>query len=105
MTDKKKMQDIRIWQRMGQELCALDDLLGRILCDPDYQAVMGKKTWNRLYKAIDVVNHIRSDAEERMARNVPNWSTRVFYPVTTDERESADAAVAAFRKEIKKGCI
>ena len=97
MTSKKKMQDPLIWQRMGRELAALHDLMCDIYCDPDYQAVMDKKTWSGLTAAINRLDAVRSDAEDRMSRYVPEWSPRIFYP---HDREVTDAAGKAFREKI-----
>lgn len=97
MTDKEKMQDPLIWRRMGLELAALHDLMTGILCDPEYNAVMDKKTWSGLAAAINRLDAVRSDAEDRMSRYVPEWSPRIFYP---RDRKATNAAGEAFRQKI-----
>ena len=98
MTDKKKKQDKRIWERMGRELAALHDLILAIQCDPEYQAVMDRKTWDRLDKLTYHLDVVRGPAENRMAKYVPDWSTRTFYPV---DRDAMNAAIAEFRQKMK----
>lgn len=99
MTDKRKMQDKRIWQRMGLELAALRELIVEIQCDREYNAVMDVVTWDRLDKLTYHLDVVRSRAEDRMARYVPNWTTRTFYPI---DRKDTTAAGDAFRQRIKE---
>ena len=97
--DKKKAKDPQIWKRLGLELAALHDLIVEIQCDKDYASVMDSKTWDRLYKLTYHLDIVRSCAEERMAKNLPDWSTRTFYPV---DRSRTTVAGEAFREEIKR---
>ena len=48
--EKAKQKNSYIWKRMGLELAALDTLIVRIQCDPDYCDVMDKQTLRRLYR-------------------------------------------------------
>lgn len=98
--DKAKLSDMRIWGRMGKELAALDELIGRIYTDQEYWKVMDCKTWDRLNKIGHHLDVLRAEAEGRMARFVPNWTTQTFYP---HDRGALVAAVAAFRDSMKKG--
>lgn len=70
----------QVWKKMGRELAVLDALIQQIQADPDYCDVMDVKTWDRLTKMHHQLDVIRGDAESRMARFVPDWSTRTFYP-------------------------
>ena len=88
-----------IWKRMGLELAALDTLIARIQCDPDYCDVMDKRTWRRFYRLTEHLNILRSEAENRMARFVPEWSTDTFYPV---DREKMNAAISNFRELLRQ---
>ena len=97
--DKKKAKDPQIWKRLGLELAALHDLIVEIQCDKDYASVMDSKTWDRLYKLTYHLDIVRSCAEERMAKNLSDWSTRTFYPV---DRSRTTVAGEAFREEIKR---
>ena len=97
--DKKKAKDPQIWKRLGLELAALHDLIVEIQCDKDYASVMDSKTWDRLYKLTYHLDIVRSCAEERMAKNLLDWSTRTFYPV---DRSRTTVAGEAFREEIKR---
>ena len=97
MADKKKMQDPLIWQRMGWELAALHDLMCNIYCDPDYQAVMDKRSFNGLRTAIERLDDVRNNAEIRMARYAPEWSPKTFFP---RDRAVTDAAGRLFRQKI-----
>ena len=94
-----KVKDKSVWVRLGQELTALDELLAEIKCDPGYQSVMDRKTWDRLDKLTYHLNVVRGDAESRMAKNVPDWSERTFYPV---DREGIKVAVESFRQKMKE---
>lgn len=99
MTYKEKKEDKRIWERMGRELAALHDLILYIIVDPDYQGVMDRKTWDRLNKLEYYLNIVRGDAENRMARFIPDWTTQTFYPV---DRTNLNAAIKAFRDKMKE---
>lgn len=94
-----KTQDKQIWVRMGHDLVALRELIGDILTDPDYQAVMDKTTWGKLMQAQGRVDRLRSEAENRMARFLPGEEKHVFYPV---DKTAIYAAVAEFRTMIKE---
>lgn len=100
MTDKAKKQDLQIWTRMGRELAALHDLIVHIICDPDYNDVMDKRTWGRLNGLTYHLDTVRSRAEDRMARYVPDWSTRTFYP---RDRGDLEAAIQDFRQKMDNG--
>lgn len=93
-----KKQDGRIWQRMGQELAALHDLILAISCDSDYCAVMDKKTWDKLDSLADRLDIVRSYAEDRMSKHIPDWTTRTFCPV--DRTEIYDA-INEFRRHFE----
>lgn len=97
--DKKKLEDRRIWERMGRELAALDELIVKIRCDPEYLAVMDSKTWDRLDKLCYHLDLIRGEAENRMARFVPDWATTTFYP---HDRKDIEAAITTFRNSVKE---
>lgn len=101
MVDKKKMQDRRIWERMGQELTALRELIGDILADPEYQAVMDNATWFKLLRAQNHVDIVRSKAESRAEQFHSRWvrDNHVFYPVG---RSAIWAAIAAFRDSMRE---
>nr|WP_325301981.1 hypothetical protein [uncultured Dysosmobacter sp.] len=109
--DKQKMKNPRIWQRMAGELAALDTLASKILCDQDYNEVMDKRTWDRLFRVIHEVSEIRSRAEDRAAKH---GQMVFFYGSTLDKarkiivdcRESlrveAEERTVKFMKEEKK---
>lgn len=101
MVDKKKMQDKRIWERMGRELTALRELISDILADTEYQDVMDNATWLKLLRAQNHVDIIRSKAESRAERLHSRWilDNHVFYPV---DRTTIWAAIAAFRDSMRK---
>ena len=94
-----KTQDKQIWVRMSLDLVALRELIGDILTDPDYQAVMDKITWGKLMQAQGRVDRLRSEAENRMARFLPGEEMHVFYPV---DKTAIYVAVAEFRAMIKE---
>lgn len=96
----KQLQDKRIWERIGWELFALHLFISAIHVDPEYQSVMVCKIWDRFFKMTDHLIQIRGNAESRMARFVPDWSARIFYPIDT---EALEAAVAEFRRKLKEG--
>lgn len=98
-TDKKKLEDKRIWERMGRELAALDELIVKIRCDPEYLAVMDSKTWDRLDKLCYHLDLIRGGAENRMVRFVPNWTTTTFFLY---DREDIESVVQVFRNSMKE---
>lgn len=97
--DKKKLEDRRIWERMGRELAALDELIVKIRCDPEYLAVMDSKTWDWLDKLCYHLDLIRGYAESRMARFIPDRSTTTFFPY---DREDIESVVQVFRNSMKE---
>ena len=97
-----KIQDKCIWECMGRELAALRTLIGEIQTDPDYQAAMDCKSWDRLGKMVYYLDNVRSWAENRMARAIPDWSTQTFYPI---DRKEINTAVLEFRKKMKGDLI
>jgi len=99
MNDNEKKRDKKIWQRMGLELATLHDLIVTIRVDKDYQAVMDVKTWDKLGKLNHYLDIVRSDAEERMAQFVPDWSKYMFYP---RERTVLHNAIETFRNQIER---
>lgn len=92
-------EDKRIWERMGRELAALHDLICHIRTDPEYQAIMDRKTWDRLKKLTYHLCLVREEAENRMARFIPGWSATTFFP---RDRENLEAAITAFRNSMKE---
>lgn len=64
--DRKKMKAPRVWLRMAGELAALETLTSKILCDREYNEVMDKRTWDRLFKVIHEINEVRSRADTRV---------------------------------------
>lgn len=89
----------QIWDRMGWELAVLSALICSIGSDMEYQSVMVCKTWDRLTKMFYDLGIIRSQAEDRMAKFVPDWSVRTFYPINSGD---INAAVAEFRRKLKE---
>ena len=98
--DMKKMQDKRIWERMGRELVALNNLICHISTDREYAAVMDCQTWDRFDKMLYHLIQIRGKAEDRMARYIPDWDTQIFYP---RDQEDLEAAIMVFRNSMKEG--
>ena len=98
MTKKEQARDKRIWNRMGRELAALHDLIVKIQCDREYQSVMDRKTWDKLRKLTWYLDQVRSSAEDRMSRYVPDWSTQTFYP---SDRGELHAANNEFRRKME----
>lgn len=94
-----KKQDKRIWARMGRELAALRDLIGRIGTDPEYLSVMTCKEWKKLGYAQARIDKLRSEAENRMAQFIPGWNTDTFYPL---DRQDLEEAVNEFRDRMKE---
>lgn len=97
MPDKTKMQDKRIWERMGRELAALRDLIGCIITEPEYQAVMDRQTWNKLCIAQERVDTVRGKAEDRMRAAIPGLHLDTFYP---RNRKVLELSIAGFRAEV-----
>lgn len=94
MNDKQQ-----IFERMGRELAALRDLIGRIGTDPEYLSVMTCAKWKKLGRAQTHIDELRSEAESRMARVIPGWTTGVFYP---RDRRDLEEAIIEFRDKMKE---
>lgn len=99
MTDKNKTKEQEIFERMGRELAALRDLIGHIITDPEYNAVMTRKTCDKLCAAQSRVDAVRSEAETRMTKYIPGWHTETFYPT---DRRALGAAIEEFRERMKE---
>ena len=78
----------KTFRRMGLELGVLRDLAIEILCDSSYQRLMTKQIWGSLGKACDLVDRVRSRAEDRMFSKYGIEDLLVFYP--TNHRLRAD---------------
>ena len=100
MTVRKKENDKRIWKRMGYELALLEGWINAIVCDPDYNEVMDKKTWGRWYGIISRISTMRSECECRMASKINDWSTDIFYPEVYD-CTVIDKMVQPLRQKVK----
>lgn len=98
MTDKKKVHDSRVWQRMGLELVLLDALISEIHVDKEFCAVMDMKTWDRLFKVSNHVKMLRAECESRMAKYIPDWDTKTFYP---NDRTLINEILESVRQELK----
>lgn len=83
--NQRALEDKRIWARMGRELAALNELIGQAYTDKQYGKVMDCKTWDRLSKIDHHLNMLRAEAESRMARFIPDWSTTTFYPYDRED--------------------
>lgn len=94
-----KKQDKRIWTRMGRELAALCELIDDIIVDLEYNAVMDRKTWDRLDKLVYHLNIVRGEADSRMARFIPDWTGNEFYP---QDRQDLEEAIDKFRDRMKE---
>lgn len=88
----------QIFERMGRELAALRDLIGHIITDPKYQAIMTCRAWGGLCAAQARVDSFRSDAESRMARYTPGWDSETFYP---RDRRNLNTAIEDFRNRMR----
>ena len=101
--DKKKLEDKRIWTRMGRELVALRELLADIATDPDYQDIMDRKTWDKLLRAQGHIDTVRCEAENRMNRVFPDCTmAHTFYPL---DKQEIYAAIEDFRDTVRKEAV
>lgn len=101
--DKKKINDPRIWLRMAGELAALRALAGKILCEHDYNEVMDKKTWDRLFRVINEVDAIRSRTDTRAAAHIILFGPELFYGCALDKsRKIAMDCREALRAEAEE---
>ena len=83
--DRKKMKDPRVWLRMAGELATLETLTSKILCDREYNEVMDKRTWDRLFKVIHEINEVRSRADTRAANCIILSGPQLFYGSALDK--------------------
>lgn len=93
------IKEQQVFERMGRELAALRDLMGHIITDPEYQAVIPRKAWSKLCSAQSRVDAFRSEAESRMIKYVPDWTTDTFYP---SDRQDLEEAINEFRDRMKE---
>lgn len=89
----------QIFERMGR-LAALRDLMGHICTDPEYNAVLPRKALSKMCTAQGRVDALRSEAENRMAKYVPDWTTDTFYP---SDRQDLEKVINEFRDKMKEG--
>ena len=93
------IKEQQIFKRMGRELAALRDLIGSIITDPEYNAVIPRKAWSKLCSAQSRVDTLRSEAEDRMSRYIPDWTTDTFYP---SDRRDLEEAINEFRDKMRE---
>lgn len=97
---RKKQQDKRIWERMGREPTALHDLIGWIGTDPEHLSVMACMEWGKRGYAQARIDNLRSIAENRMAKYVPDWTADTFHPL---DRQDLEETVNEFCDRMKNG--
>ncbi len=97
--DRKKMRDPRVWLRMAGELAALETLASQILCDREYNEVMDKRTWDRLFKVIHEINEVRSRADTRAANCIILSGPQLFYG---NALEKARELAVNFRESLRQ---
>lgn len=100
MTDKKKIQDKRIWNRLGFELTVLCDLLVEMRVDMDYQGILPQNMFTPLDQAADKLRFMRAKAEDRMWNMTPFHALHVFYPYTGEK--DVTGTIKAIRQMIKE---
>lgn len=97
--DGKKMRNPHVWLRMAGELAALETLASQILCDREYNEVMDKKAWDRLFRVIHEINEIRSRADTRAANCIILSGPQLFYGSALDK---ARELAVNFRESLKQ---
>ena len=97
--DIKKMRDPHVWLRMAGELAALETLASQILCDREYNEIMDKMAWDRLFKVIHEINEIRSRADTRAANCIVLSGPQLFYG---NALEKARELAVNFRESLKQ---
>ncbi len=76
---KATLQEKRTWIRLGWELATLEKLVLDVLCDSEYQAIMGKTAMRGLSRAYDGINRVRQEADSRSSRRVALFGPDPFY--------------------------
>ncbi len=76
---KATLQEKRTWIRLGWELATLEKLVLDVLCDSEYQAIMGKTAMRGLSRAYDGINQVRQEADSRSFRRVALIGPDLFY--------------------------
>ena len=57
---------MQIWQELGKELSAIHLFISAVMCDREYQKILGKRQKNHFGKIYREISKLRSDCEERM---------------------------------------
>lgn len=99
--DKEYKQDKKYWVRMGLELEIAYELISQILCDHDYNYMMPKAIWDKLFRAGDILRIVKSQAEDRMFVMTPFQDTRIFYPIPP-ENLIPGQMVDEFRQKVRE---
>lgn len=82
---------------MGWELAALEKLAIDILCDGEYQALMGRTAMSGLSRAVNGINRVREEADVRSARRIALFGPGLFYG---SGLEPARELAAGFREKL-----
>ena len=95
----EKAKDRRLWEDLGWELASLRELILRICVDHDYQDIMDSRKWDKMGKLLFFLDAVRSSAESRMAKFIPDWDTDIFYP---RDHITGNIAVKIFRDQMDR---
>jgi len=87
------------WERMSLELLLLSMLNSKILCDHEYNRLMDKKRWDKLFRIDNIIMVLRSGCEDRMAQKMGTWSTHTFYPIDRTALEEKLEELRAWVRE------
>lgn len=74
-------------------------LASQILCDREYNEVMDKRTWDRLFKVIHEINEVRSRADTRAANCIILSGPQLFYG---NALEKARELAVNFRESLRQ---
>ena len=97
---KELIKDERAWRKLAWELYVVNNLIGRIRVDLEYQSMATCAIWDKFEKADRAFAIVRSEMEDRMFLRGGIRDTHIFYPYDFAGGEDPFEIIDRFRKQI-----
>ena len=91
LNEQELLKYVSSWERMSLELRLIKTLASKVLCDCEYNDLMPKKTWDKLFKIINVADDVIESCVSRMLKDASEQEA-ILEPFSTffPSREDVD---------------
>lgn len=89
------------WKALGNDIKAVRNQLLDIIVNPEYQAILDKKTIGHLQRSVEHINKFKDDAEERMYKK-EKLEGKEYLKIFYGEMNKPEKTFYSFLKEINK---